>query len=297
MLEGDTMVQSNVRGSWRRPAYLAFWVLLPLVVGILLAWVLVRPPQVGVIRFEGLIWSDSAAYVGKLLDHVQEDRRIRAVVLEIDSPGGEVTATEELYYRLLTLREQKPVVVSVGDLAASGGYYMAAAGDHVYVKPASLVGNVGVITFLPSGDEQRFTDEDYISTGPFKFSGGSRGDFVRQIELMKLSFLEAVYAQRGARLTVGRDVLASGEIFMGLQAVRLGMVDELGSAREAISKAGQLAHLAHYQVVDVNQAVYGAEQPQDVGRYGQLVGSANEQDRPWRQRLYYLYIEPERRIR
>jgi protease-4 len=291
------MVQSKTYGSWRRLAYLAFWVVLPLVLGVVLALVLVRPPQVGVIRFQGLIWSDSIDYVGKLLDHAQEDGRIRAVVFEIDSPGGEVTATEELYYRLLTLREHKPVVISIGDLAASGGYYMAAAGDHVYAKPASLVGNVGVISFLPTGDEQRFTDEDYISTGPFKFSGGSRGDFVRQIELMKLSFLEAVYAQRGTRLTVDRDVLASGEIFMGLQAVRLGMVDELGSAREAISKAGQMARLAHYQVLDVNQAVYGEEQPQGADQYGLLVRSTNEHDRPWRQRLYYLYVEPEGRIR
>ena len=304
------MEQSDSRPAWNKLGYWAFWIVLPLALGTLLAFVLVQPPQVGVIRFRGLIWSGSVDAVGRLLEYAQQDRRIGAVVLDIDSPGGEVTATEELYYRLLTLREHKPLVITVGDVAASGGYYIAAAGDHVYAKPASLVGNVGVISFLPPLDEQRFADEDYVSTGPFKFSGGSRGDFVRQIELMKLAFLEAVYAQRGDRLTVDRETLAGGEVYMGLQAVRLGLIDELGSGSEAVAKAGQMARLAHYQVIDVNHAVYGDEEPQELLQYQQLVAmagragpfaalgaSALRAGPAWRQGLYYLYVEPERRMR
>ena len=305
------MEQSDSRPAWHKLGYWAFWIVLPLALGTLLAFVLVQPPQVGVIRFRGLIWSGSVDAVGRLLEYAQQDRRIGAVVLDIDSPGGEVTATEELYYRLLTLREHKPLVITVGDVAASGGYYIAAAGDHVYAKPASLVGNVGVISFLPPLDEQRFADEDYVSTGPFKFSGGSRGDFVRQIELMKLAFLEAVYAQRGDRLTVDRETLAGGEVYMGLQAVRLGLIDELGSGSEAVAKAGHMARLAHYQVIDVNHAVYGDEEPQELLQYRQLVALAERPDLAqrsgpfaalragpaWRQGLYYLYVEPERRMR
>ena len=291
------MEQPISRQPWRMLGYWAFWVVLPLALGTALAFLLVRPPLVGVIRFRGLIWSGSVDDVGPLLDRVQQDKRIRAVVLDIDSPGGEVTATEELYYRLLTLREHKPLVVTVGNLAASGGYYMAAAGDYVYAKPASLVGNVGVISFLPATDQQRFADEDYISTGPFKFSGGSRGDFVRQGELMKLAFLEAVYAQRGDRLMVDREALAGGEVYMGLQAVRLGLIDELGSGSEAVAKASQMARLAHYQVIDVNQAVYGDEQPQELARYQRLAALANRPGQAWRQALYYLYIEPDGRMR
>ena len=304
------MEQSDSRPAWHKLGYWAFWIVLPLALGTLLAFVLVQPPQVGVIRFRGLIWSGSVDAVGRLLEYAQQDRRIGAVVLDIDSPGGEVTATEELYYRLLTLREHKPLVITVGDVAASGGYYIAAAGDHVYAKPASLVGNVGVISFLPPLDEQRFADEDYVSTGPFKFSGGSRGDFVRQIELMKLAFLEAVYAQRGDRLTVDRETLAGGEVYMGLQAVRLGLIDELGSGSEAVAKAGQMARLAHYQVIDVNHAVYGDEEPQELLQYQQLAAmagragpfaalgaSALRAGPAWRQGLYYLYVEPERRMR
>jgi protease-4 len=278
-------------------AWLAIWIVLPLALGTILALVWIRPPQVGVIRFRGVIWSESTDAFGALLDVVQKEPRIRAVVLEIDSPGGEVTPTEEIYYRLLELREHKPLVVTIGNLAASGGYYMAAAGDHIYAKPASLVGNVGVISFLPSADELRFTDEDYVSTGPFKFSGGSRGDYVRQIELTKLTFLESVYSQRGERLLVEREVLAGGEVYMGMQAVRMGLIDDLGASSAAIAKAAEMAGLSRYQVLDVNQQVYGEESAEAPVTYGRLRALARKAGGAWRQGLYYLYVEPERRVR
>ncbi len=285
------------RKALHNVAWVAIWIVLPLALGTVLALAWIRPPQVGVIRFQGVIWSESADAFGALLDYVQQEPRIRAVVLEIDSPGGEVTPTEEIYYRLLELRERKPLVISIGNLAASGGYYMAAAGDHIYAKPASLVGNVGVISFLPSADEQRFTDEDYVSTGPFKFSGGSRGDFMRQIELTKLAFLESVYSQRGDRLQVEREVLAGGEVFMGMQALRMGLIDDLGASSEAIDKAAEMAHLARYEVLDVNHQVYGDASPEAPVAYGRLKALARKAGGAWRQGLYYLYLEPERRVR
>ncbi|MFZ5915912.1 MAG: S49 family peptidase [Chloroflexota bacterium] len=277
------------------PARFVLWVILPLLVGIILAMALVPVPQVGVIRFQDVIWSESAAGLSVLLDRARDDPNIRGVVLEIDSPGGEVTATEELYYRLLELRQTKPLVVSIDSMAASGGYYMAAAADHIFAKPASTVGNVGVISFLPSVDEQRFTDEDYVSTGPFKFSGGSRGDYMRQIELIKLGFLEAVFAQRGARLQIDRQTLSSGEVFLGLQAQRLGLVDDLGANSEAVQKAARLAQLAHYQVVDVAALVFGEQPPLEESSYGSLEEVLAQSDPAWKQGFYYLYIEPEKR--
>lgn len=276
-------------------ARFVFWIILPLLLGVVLAMLLVPVPQVGVIRFEDVIWSDTAVQLSALLDRAQNDPDIRAVVLEIDSPGGEVTATEELYYRLLQLRESKPLVVSIDSMAASGGYYMAAAADYIYAKPASTVGNIGVISFLPSVDEQRFTDEDYIATGPYKFSGGSRGDYMQQIELIKLGFLEAVFAQRGVKLNVDRETLSGGEVFLGLQAARLGLVDELGANNEAVSKAASLAQLNHYQTVDVAGLIYG-ETDETEGALALPVEELLARSHPtWRQGFYYLYIEPEKR--
>jgi protease-4 len=286
------MNQDQVHRAVRWTAYIVFWGLVPLVLGTVLSVLVVPVPQVAVIRFQDMIWSGSIEPLGELLQRALDDRRIRAVVLEIDSPGGEVTATEEIYYQLLQFRQSKPLVVTVDYMAASGGYYMAAAGDYVFAKPASMVGNIGVISFLPSSDEQRFTDEDYVSTGPFKFSGGSRGDYMRQIELAKQGFLEAVYAQRGDRLDVDRETLASGEIFVGLQAVRLGLIDELGANSEAIERAASMAHLAHYRVVTLTAQDQGAEL-YDI--YERLESQRTSDGAGWGQGLYYLYLEPRRR--
>ncbi|MFN2156693.1 MAG: S49 family peptidase [Anaerolineae bacterium] len=275
---------------------LALWVLLPLLVGVPLAFFAVPGPQVAVIRFEGVIWQESIPYLSSMLDVARDDRAIRAVVLEIDSPGGDVTATEELYFRLLELRQEKPLVVTVDYLAASGGYYLAAAADHIISKPATLVGNVGAITFLPSVDEQRVTDEDYVSTGPYKFSGGTRGDYALQIELAKRAFLEAVYSQRGQKLAVEPDQLASGEVFMGLQALQLGLIDDLGANSEAVQQAADLAHLRNYRVTDLVSVVHGDQPPESGYVAAQQVDTVlASHDPAWRQRPYYLYLAPQNR--
>lgn len=285
----------------RQIGRLIFWVILPLLAGLLLAWTIVPVPQIGLIRFDYVIWPDTAGYVNTLIDHAQHNRHIRAVVLVIDSPGGGVTPTEEIYFRLLELRKVKPLIIAIDSMAASGGYYMAAAGDYVLAKPSSIVGNIGVISSLPSVDEQRFTDESYISTGPFKFSGGSRGDFMRQIELLKLGFLEAVFAQRGDRLQADRQALSSGEVFLGLQAQQLGLVDALGATTEAVYKAADMAHIAHYKVIDVDKLVYGEQgwQPEwgwqfdTTGQVDALLRSS--QAHTGQPGLYYLYVEPQKR--
>jgi protease-4 len=282
----------------RRLASLALWGLAPLVAGVLLAIAVVPTPQVAVIRFQGVIWEESVPYLAEMIQRACDDRAVKAVVLELDSPGGDVTATEELYFRLLELRRSKPLVVTIDYLAASGGYYLAAAGDDIFAKPASLVGNVGVITFLPSVDEQRVTDEDYVSTGPYKFSGGSRGDYVLQIELAKQGFLEAVYSQRGERLKVGRDQLASGEVYMGLQALRAGLIDDLGANSEAVQRAAELAHLRVYDVVDLTETVHDGETPeQGWVPATELEPVLGRRDPTWWQRPYYLYLTPPNRRR
>ena len=222
-------------------------VVLPLALGYGLSLYFFPKPQIAVIRLEGDIWGSYTAYLSDALEEVRTDRAVRAVVLDIVSPGGEVTASEELYYDVLKLRESKPVVASVGEMAASGAYYVAAATDLIYAKPASSVGNIGVISYLPS-DEQ--LDEEMITTGPFKLSGGPQVDYIRQIELLKETFLAAILAQRQDRLQVGPDVLSRGEIYLGMQARQMGLVDRVGSQGDAIEAAAQLAKLRRYEVRD-----------------------------------------------
>ncbi len=276
----------------KRLAQLVLLVVLPLSVGVLVAWAGVPRPQVGVIRFQDIIWYQSSEYMNELLDYARSDDNIRAVVLQLDSPGGAVIYTEELFFHLLELRKTKPLIVSIDSMAASGGYYMAVAGDYILAKPASIVGNIGVISSLPSVDEQRFTDESYVSTGPFKFSGGSRGDFVRQIELLKMGFLTTVFSQRGDRLKTDRETLSSGEVFLGLQAKQLGLIDELGSTSEAIARAAAMARIAHYEVVDVSELVYPPEEEEAADDQEAVGGLPVDH---LARGLYYLYIEPAQR--
>jgi len=221
--------------------------LLLLVIGFLGARFLIPTPQIAVIRIEGDIWGSYTAYVRQAMDEAAEDRSIRAVVLEISSPGGEVTASEDLYFEVLRLRDRKPVIAAVNEMAASGAYYVAAAADQIYAKPGSTIGNIGVISVLPDPD---FVDELLFTTGPFKLSGGSQVEAIRQLEVLKDTFLTAILAQREDRLQVGPEILSRGEVYLGLQAEQIGLVDQVGSKGDAVEAAARLAKLRNYVVVD-----------------------------------------------
>jgi protease-4 len=239
--------RSSFRWFLRTAGLILLVVILPLVLGYLLSLYLMPTPQVAVIRIEGDIWGFYADQISLALEEAGRDPAVRAVVLEITSPGGEVSASENLYFDVLNLREKVPVVASVKEIATSGAYYVASAADQIYVKGASVVGNIGAIAVLPDPD---LVDETLVTTGPFKFSGGSQVDHIRRMEMLKDAFLEAIYAQRVDRLTVGREVLSRGETFLGLQAQQMGLIDEIGSQGEAVAAAAHLARIRHYQVVD-----------------------------------------------
>jgi len=217
------------------------------VLGYLLSLLILPDPQIAVIRLEGEIWGPYTAYLRQALEEAGGDPAVRAVVIEIVSPGGEVTASEDLYFEVLKLREAKPVVASVNELAASGAYYVASATDQIYAKPGSAVGNIGVISILPDPD---LVDEKLITTGPFKLSGGPQVEAIRQMEMLKETFLAAILAQRADRLQVGAEVLSRGEIYLGLQAQQMGLIDKVGSQGDAIDAAAHMAKLRNYVVVD-----------------------------------------------
>jgi protease-4 len=230
-----------------RIVLIAAGLLLLLAAGYLLSLYLIPTPQIAVIRVEGDIWGTYTAYLRQAMDDAGSDPAVRAVVLDIVSPGGEVTASEDLYFEVLRIREHKPVIASIGELAASGAYYIASAADQIYAKPGSIVGNIGVITLLPEPD---LVDEELFTTGPFKLSGGSQVEAIRQLEMLKETFLAAILAQRADRLQVGPEILSRGEVYLGLQAQQMGLVDEVGSQGDAIATAARMARLRTYQVTD-----------------------------------------------
>jgi len=240
----------KVEFTWENVRRALLWFVLPLIVGILIAAAIPRP-VVGVIYLNDAIYDYSAHDLITQITYARGHPEISAVVLSLNSPGGTVADTEAVYLELQKLRQVKPVVASIGGMAASGAYYLSVGTDYSYARPTSDIGNVGVIGYLPPAP---FIFEDAISTGPYKMWGAPRDDYQREIEMIKQGFYHAVTLGRGKRLQIGPEVLLTGRLWPGSEAARLGLVDTLGSESDAIAKAAQMAHVWHYRVADLREA-------------------------------------------
>jgi protease-4 len=226
--------------------------LAPLLVGLWLAQILIPQPAVGIIRLNTDIYPESADLVLAEIEEARSDPSIKAVVVRLDSPGGEVAATQRLYLELQTLRREMPVVGSIDGTAASGAFYTAMATDPIFAKPSSTVGNVGVWGFIPP---DLGVNDVILASGPFKLTASNRDEFLRWIEGIRLEFLETVFSQRGERINLSRDELSQGLAYSGREALRLGLIDALGSETEAIRAATEQAGIAHYRLIDLQGRV------------------------------------------
>jgi protease-4 len=218
------------------------------VIGLLIASSAVPQPVVGVIHLDDAIYAQTARDLIKQIDYAMDHPEVRAVVLALDSPGGTVVDTEAVYMELERLRAKKPVIVAINGMAASGAYYLSVGSDYIYAKPTSLVGNVGVIGYLPPTP---LVFENTISTGPYKLWGAPRDSEMRQIDMIKKAFYEAVRLGRGERLKAGPETILRGQIWLGTEALRLGLIDEIGTENDAVRKAAQMAHIWHYETGDL----------------------------------------------
>ncbi len=208
-------------------------------------------PKVGVIKLSGVIeGKETADRMNELLVYAEKRKDIRSLVIEIESPGGEATASEEVYLKVLSFREKKPVVASIESIGASGAYFIAAAADYIIAKPSSNVGSIGVRAGFP---KDMPPDDDTLTSGPLKKSGFTRKDFIRDLEIVKQAFIESVMSQRGDRLRISMEEISKAGIYIGVDAKRFGLVDELGSNTDAHNKAAELAGLKRYSTVDLNK--------------------------------------------
>lgn len=233
--------------KWEHAQRGLLWIVLPLLLGVLVASAIPKP-IIGIIHLDDAVYSYTANDLIAQIDYAIEHPEVRAVVLALNSPGGTVVDTEAVYLELERLREIKPVVTSVNGMAASGAYYMAVGTDYIYAKPTSQVGNVGVIGYLPPVP---FIYEDLISTGPYKLWGSPRDTSLREIEMIKQSFFQAVKLGRGAALKVGPEVILRGQLWNATEAVRMGVIDALGTQNDAIHKAANLAKLLNYDTANL----------------------------------------------
>ena len=212
-------------------------------------------PKIGVIDVPFTVITEDSAYViGEYLNYARRDDSIKAVVIKLSTPGGGAASSERLYVETKKLREEKPVVIVMNGLVASGGYMMSMGASHTIAQTSSLVGNVGVIAFAGPLIAP-FPGEEAIVSGPYKAGGSSRREWIGTIDLLKSAFAKMVLTERGDRLLLTEDELVQGRIYMGLEAARLGLVDEIGGDSDALEKAADLAGISNYGLVDVNLEV------------------------------------------
>jgi len=272
----------------------ALWVALPLIAGILLALLIPRP-VIGTIYLRDAIYSYSAGDIISQLRYAYDHPEIHAVVLVMDSPGGTVADTESVYLELARLRGKKPVVASIDSMAASGAYYLAVGTDYIVARPSSEVGNVGVRTVLPSTPS---VFEDEVSTGPYKFYGGSRDETLRLLDPLKQGFYKAVVLGRGEALNATPDEILSGKLFIGNEALKLGLVDALGTYSDAVDQAARLAHIWNFDLQDLLPLAITLVSPDTSGfQFFRESEDGSPSPYPRTPGAYYLYIpESDRRL-
>ena len=238
---------------------------------------------IGVIEVYGVLDETNYAYL--LSQAVQEainDDDVKAIVLEIDSPGGSAYLTEQVYLDIIELKSEKPVVAFTS-MALSGGYYIAVAADHIFALPSSLVGNVGVIG---SGPGWIVPSEVTLETGPHKITGFSPELFPFNLTNVLTNFAGAVEEGRSGKLTIPMDDVVKGSIWMGSEAINNGIIDEIGSVQTAISYAASIAGLDEWDVDSLLFRVAN-ETVSTEFRYP-TIEELNERNPP--PAVYYLYM-------
>lgn len=209
--------------------------------------------RVAIVELEGTI-VDVDDLVRELKTH-RDNPLVKAVVLRINSPGGVVGPTQELHAAVMRLRESgKPVVASLGAVAASGGYYVAVAADKIYANPGTLTGSIGVIFQLPNLDGlMKKVGVDYVvvKAGRYKDVGNIARPMAPEERRLLQALLDDVHGQFISAVATGRKLdraqvlgFADGRIVSGAQAKDLHMVDALGGLEEALDGAATLAGLS-----------------------------------------------------
>lgn len=204
----------------------------------------------------GKPWEKGAEQWAKRISALAETEGVKAIVLDINSPGGSVGSVQELYSQILRVRKEKkiPVVALFGDVAASGGYYIAAACDKIVAHPGTLTGSIGVI-FPVNNMEGLFAKIGYkvdpIKSGAHKDIGSPARAMTKEERILMQALIDDAYGQFVAAISAGRHMsenevkpLADGRIFSGNQALKAKLVDMLGDSTDAIELAGKLGGIS-----------------------------------------------------
>jgi protease-4 len=220
--------------------------------------------KIAVVPLRGIIDTNMSAQFDRFMDLAEGDKNVKAVVVEIDSPGGTVTASDEIYHRIRKFKSKKsiPVVVSMGSLATSGGYYAACGADHVFAQPTTFTGNIGVLlpryNFSKLMEKYGVEETTIVSTGAtFKNAGSSfRPESPAEKQYMQeladaafAQFKDVVSTGRSSKLKANLEDVANGKVFTAKSAKDLGLIDDVGYLEDAQGYAQSQAGLTNPTIV------------------------------------------------
>lgn len=212
----------------------------------------------------------------KSIRKAKNDDDVKAIVLRVDSPGGSALVSDIIWREIELAKEVKPVVVSMGNVAASGGYYIAAGADKIFAEPTTITGSIGVFGTIPNmaelasdigiNAEQVGTNKNSVDYSLFEpMTDEFRGVVQEGIEDVYETFLSRVSAGRNITMAEA-DSLAQGRVWSGVDAKRLGLVDELGNLDDAIAEAAKMAELEDYGIKKLPRYKSGFERlMEDLG--------------------------------
>lgn len=209
----------------------------------------------------GSLFSNSHAIVGndvcKDLEELANDDNVKAVVIRINSGGGSAYASEQMWHQIDLLKKKKPVVISMGGMAASGGYYMSCNADYIFAEPTTLTGSIGIFGVIPNFSDLA-TNKLGLKFDEVKTNRNALfGSQARMMNEEELTFLQGaitrgyhLFRQRvadGRKMTVDQvEQIAQGHVFTGEDALKIKLVDELGGLNKAVAKAAALAKTNSY---------------------------------------------------
>jgi protease-4 len=184
-------------------------------------------------------------------ERFEDNEEVKALVLRIDSPGGTVVAAQEIYSEIKKLRENKVVLASMGNVAASGGYYVACAAQEIVANPGTITGSIGVISEHPNIEQlmkKVGLKSEVLKGGRFKDLGNPTREMTEEERGLLQELVDDIHRQFVRDVALGRGMsieeiapLADGRIFTGEQAKEKGLVDRLGNLQDALDRAAELA--------------------------------------------------------
>jgi protease-4 len=197
--------------------------------------------------------------IAKAVRKLRKDEKVKAIVLRINSPGGSALASDVMWRELILAKKDKPLIISMGDLAASGGYYIACMGDRIFAQPNTITGSIGVFGLIPNAkkllndklgittDRVSVTKHGALTIGTNPLDEEEKAMIQRSIERTYREFKERV-AEGRKKDTAYIESIAQGHVYTGTQGLKIGLVDELGGLDDAIAYAAKQANLKDYKI-------------------------------------------------